>query len=415
MGFTRPVLCWVLLSVLFAQRLPAEGPQDCHVAPGAGYAATFFDFRREAFETHPSSPISWVLPPTMSSLTVFDVSETIQDLDCRVEITHTFIGDLDVTLADPSGATVVQLHNSAGSASDNIRAIFDDEGRDYNPPFADGDHMQPSGPGSLADFDGLDANGDWTLTVVDNFNGEDGTLEEWELLFLQRFVIPDADLAGIEALIEVDPSNTDAIGDLDIQLDVEHPFIGQLQIELTSPSGTTIVLHNLSGGATSGIHARYDDDPGLGGFNDGFGNAIPDGPGLLGDFDGEPVAGIWILHLIDLMGGEVGELQNFELLICPVECSSPREFACNSHCTSQDVTLTWMNEQSYAGIEVRRDGLIIATLPGDAEMYLDRAVPAGTYSYELVADCSPGLSSVSCPVVHAPYSGRQTSSLQGSL
>ena len=38
-----------------------------------------------------------------------------------------------------------------------------------------------AGLGPLSVFDGMDAAGDWTITVTDSFFGDDGTLDQWSL------------------------------------------------------------------------------------------------------------------------------------------------------------------------------------------------------------------------------------------
>ncbi len=44
-----------------------------------------------------------------------------------------------------------------------------------------------------------------------------------------------------------------AIQSLKVGVDITHPFIGDLKVELTSPAGTTVVLHNRAGGSQDNI------------------------------------------------------------------------------------------------------------------------------------------------------------------
>ncbi|MEE2718977.1 MAG: proprotein convertase P-domain-containing protein, partial [Planctomycetota bacterium] len=83
-------------------------------------------------------------------------------------------------------------------------------------------------------------------------------------------------------------------------------YIGDLIIDLTSPEGTTVRLHDRSGGGDDDILVTYDDD--------GDGTA-PDGPGSLSDFDGELVAGTWTLTLSDNAGADTGSLNAWTLKI----------------------------------------------------------------------------------------------------
>jgi len=83
------------------------------------------------------------------------------------------------------------------------------------------------------------------------------------------------------------------IADLDITLNISHPNRSELIVDLTSPEGTTVRLHNNSGSGT-GLYDRYDLD------------TEPDGPGVMADFNGEPTAGIWTLAVSDTTYGTFG-------------------------------------------------------------------------------------------------------------
>ncbi|MCA9253002.1 MAG: proprotein convertase P-domain-containing protein [Phycisphaerales bacterium] len=93
----------------------------------------------------------------------------IGDVNVDLDITHTYIGDLIVQLASPSG-TIVRLHNRSGSGDDDIVTTYDEQGG-----------TNPDGPGSLGDFNLTNGQGDWTLTVTDDAGGDVGTLNGWSL------------------------------------------------------------------------------------------------------------------------------------------------------------------------------------------------------------------------------------------
>ena len=121
------------------------------------------------------------------------VAETITDVNVTVDITHDFIDDITMELESPSG-TIVQLHNMTGSA-DFIRVTFDDQGvANGLVPFDSNCQVQPSGPGSLADFNGQSTQGDWTLRLLDNFmGGATGILSQW---CLETFEFADSGSHG---------------------------------------------------------------------------------------------------------------------------------------------------------------------------------------------------------------------------
>lgn len=104
------------------------------------------------------------------------------------------------------------------------------------------------------------------------------------------------------------------IADVDVQIDITHTYIGDLTIDLISPTGVTVRLHNRTGGSADDIHKLY---------NDGVTN--PDGPGTLSDFAGTQVQGVWTLNVRDNASQDIGTLDNWVLKIastgsgnCPV-------------------------------------------------------------------------------------------------
>jgi subtilisin-like proprotein convertase family protein/subtilisin family serine protease len=92
----------------------------------------------------------------VSQIAVTD-GTTISALTVDVNITHTFIGDLAVSLIGPGGQTVV-LHNHAGGAEDNIHQTY-----------------------TVPDFNGTSVTGTWKLLVQDTAAVDVGTLDSWTL------------------------------------------------------------------------------------------------------------------------------------------------------------------------------------------------------------------------------------------
>ncbi len=117
----------------------------------------------------PSTDVPVAIPDSTpsgvtSTLTISDHAE-IADLNCFVDITHTYIGDLIVELKSPSG-TKVRLHNRTLGGLDNIYTVY-------------GSSTTPDGPGSMADFIGEDAYGTWKLFMSDNAGSDAGILNAW--------------------------------------------------------------------------------------------------------------------------------------------------------------------------------------------------------------------------------------------
>lgn len=132
----------------------------------------------------PGAPISHEGPPTVDAVNVAS-AQTVADVDVFVDITHSWTSDLDIALASPGGTSVVLIEDPCvGIEFDDLSATFSDEG-DPAPPEGECSETPPAVAGTivpggaLSDFDGQSAAGDWVLTVVDDDDGDDGTLVEW--------------------------------------------------------------------------------------------------------------------------------------------------------------------------------------------------------------------------------------------
>ncbi|MEM1041880.1 MAG: proprotein convertase P-domain-containing protein [Bacteroidota bacterium] len=126
-----------------------------------------------------------------SAITVPDAFAWDQ-LKVGVTISHTYRGDLRLELESPAGTTV-ELLQRVGGTSNNLDALFSDEGP--SGAFGSGNHDlglpsyevegRPQGTGTspLSSFIGEDPQGTWTLSVCDDAGIDTGSLEQWSLLF----------------------------------------------------------------------------------------------------------------------------------------------------------------------------------------------------------------------------------------
>ncbi|MEE2889886.1 MAG: proprotein convertase P-domain-containing protein, partial [Planctomycetota bacterium] len=86
------------------------------------------------------------------------------------------------------------------------------------------------------------------------------------------------------------------IQDLQVVVDISHPFIGDLTVDLDSPGGTSLRLHDSDGGDTENILVTYSDDGIPNGSEPYSGGCyMQPSTGSLALFDGEQVAGSWTL------------------------------------------------------------------------------------------------------------------------
>ncbi|WP_310992367.1 M36 family metallopeptidase [Aequorivita marina] len=142
-----------------------------------------------------------------SGLTVtMDVTEnvSITDLDVNVDIAHTWVGDISVTIKSPSGTTATIIDRPGrvtfgfGCSGNDIDATLDDEAATpvedecgSSEPTIDGSFI-PNNP--LSVFDGENTAGTWELKVVDNAGGDSGSLNGWGIDYDYEITAPVLDV-----------------------------------------------------------------------------------------------------------------------------------------------------------------------------------------------------------------------------
>lgn len=215
----------------------------------------------------------------------------ISGIEVEVEIAHPFIGDLEVSLRSPRGITAV-LHHRAGGARSGLLATFDP-------------HTTPD----LARMVGEESRGDWVLHVRDLAARDEGRLHRWALRLhgvekrrvtlaeAPALAIPDAPGSAVERTLAADAEGI--VAALRVDLDITHTYIGDLEVTLESPSGTTVALHSRTGAWQDNIVRTYD-----------FDNTP-----ALRTLRGEPARGDWSLRIVDRAPRDRGKLNRWGLVI----------------------------------------------------------------------------------------------------
>jgi subtilisin-like proprotein convertase family protein len=108
-------------------------------------------------------------------------------------------------------------------------------------------------------------------------------------------VIPDDNAAGIASTISIAQSGT--VERIRVSVDIEHSFIGDLRVILTSPAGRRAILHTELGGSQDNLIATYDSAS----------------PGELASMVGQPMKGDWVLSVFDRAAQDEGTLRRWSI------------------------------------------------------------------------------------------------------
>lgn len=262
------------------------------------------DTRADCMDMDCASNAACMMPPVMGTTTatpntaipdnnttgaVSEINITepgqIASLAVDVGITHTYRGDLKVTL-EHAGRTVT-LIDRQGGGTDNIREAF-----------------------SIADFNGTEAMGVWRLRVVDTSRTDTGTFNTWGLRITRctgaactgggiettrnfqnamTRAIPDNNTTGVSSDIAV--TQTGTISRMSVTVNATHSFPADLRIVLRRVGGREVVLFDRQDTTDMNFVRTFTVD----GFVD------------------QPLAGTWRLVVSDRAASDTGTLTGWSM------------------------------------------------------------------------------------------------------
>jgi subtilisin-like proprotein convertase family protein len=217
----------------------------------------------------------------------------------EVDIDHSWPGDLVLTLVPPVGAAIVLHDRQSGNAPQGLRLVLD-----------------AAALPALATLRGRVAQGPWQLRVQDLAALDQGRLLRWALVLAPAagvvgptgpqlledsagVVVPDNRSAGISRTLQA--AGSARLAQVEVSVDISHPYIGDLRVSLLSPAGTEVLLHAGTGGNTDDIVTRY----------------TPATTPALAQLAGQPLAGNWTLKVADVAADDVGKLNRWGLALHP--------------------------------------------------------------------------------------------------
>jgi subtilisin-like proprotein convertase family protein len=169
---------------------------------------------------------------------------TIADLNVTLDITHTWIGDMIITLTGPPsiGRQEITLFNQPcignGPTYPNIQATLDDSGQSISC-----DEVAPIVSGivipfeSLSNVNGFVADGTWTLNVLDVGNQDGGTINSVSLNFCKVMPSTLNSSSSVFNSLKIYPNPAKGIVNIDLAGDVT----GDTTYELFDVQGRKVI------------------------------------------------------------------------------------------------------------------------------------------------------------------------------
>jgi len=211
--------------------------------------------------------------------------------------------------------------------------------------------------------------------------------------------IPDADRAGVTRAITVDrPAST--VASAYVAVHIDHTWRGDLRVVLTSPDGTSHVLHDREGGSADDLNLGVD---------------------VTRIFEGESAVGDWTLNVSDNATYDVGRLVNWRIRLDYAEPAPPpgsgRDVwtevvvptVQSEHPYANDLDQTWdltpfsggasrarirfsrlETERGYDFVEIldQDTGEVLDRFDGDLGAFTTREYSTGNLGIRLVSDYS---------------------------
>jgi subtilisin-like proprotein convertase family protein len=132
---------------------------------------------------------------TIRSINV-PTSASVSDVNLAVNLTHTWISDINIALVDPLGVNQINIINGSCTNNDNINATFDDQGSPIVCAATITGNVIPAQ--ALSIYNGSNPNGDWLVGVRDLAAADTGSVVSYTLTICSSVVALASESFGIE-------------------------------------------------------------------------------------------------------------------------------------------------------------------------------------------------------------------------
>ena len=172
-----------------------------------------------------------------------------------IDITHTFDADLEISLRAPDGTTIPLSLDNGGGGDNYTGTCFSEAGPDGPIDGGTAPFMGNYTPeGDLTMFNGVNADGTWSLVLCDDAGADTGTLNSWSIMF---FSPGPADVGAIGF---TNPSTTCGLTDMEAVTIVIENFgtMDQDSFDVSyTVAGNPVVTEMFIGPIASGATATF--------------------------------------------------------------------------------------------------------------------------------------------------------------
>ena len=164
------------------------------------------------------------------SATVSNVGVTDAIQSITINLSHTWVSDLNIFLVGPTGTIIELSTGNGGSGVNYVNTVFSDSASDFittgaapftgsfKPEGRANNDSQCNPTGTVGtytfatQFVGIDPNGNWTLKIKDGASGDIGNLDSWSVTIGPMSTLPKVGINTINPLATLDVNGKIKIG-----------------------------------------------------------------------------------------------------------------------------------------------------------------------------------------------------------
>lgn len=171
-----------------------------------------------------------------SSVNVPSKPGKLVDVNLTIDVTHSYIGDLEIALVNPEGTMVELMKRRDCSSEADLKVVFDHEGEPFDCSDTGSFSYYNSFKDSIDTFYDNIAEGDWTLKIGDHGPSDVGTLNNWSLeLCFEEIELSNESINSIDFEVYPNPAQSQ------LYLNIISKFNNGFNVDLYDVNGRIVL------------------------------------------------------------------------------------------------------------------------------------------------------------------------------